>query len=114
MCRCDAEDVLTFLRDALEDEGYAVEAARDGTEALALAAVSRPDAILLDLRMPVLDGWGFLQAYRALPAPHAPVIVLTAQRVTKTAAELGADGLLRKPFALRDLFGLLETHLRPA
>jgi DNA-binding response OmpR family regulator len=111
-----AEDdpaIRFLLETVLCDEGYEVAQSGDGKEALAVAATGWPDAVLLDLRMPALDGWGFLQAYRGLPGPHAPVVVLTAQRVTKTAAEFGAAAILRKPFEIAEVCAVLAAHVRP-
>jgi len=94
-----------FVADVLVDEGYRVLAAPDGAEALAiLAGGARPSLVLLDMHMPVMDGWGFAEAYRRLPAPRAPLVVMTAAHDTRERADaIGADGLLAKPFDLDDL-----------
>ena len=71
-----------LLLMVLEDEGYAAEGAPDGQRALALAAEGTPPAlILLDVRMPFMDGWAFLRAYRERYPRPVPVIVVTAQAV---------------------------------
>src|ERR671933_1253799 len=89
---------------ALSDAGYEVIEANDGAAALALVRQRPPDVILLDMRMPIMDGWEFAQAYRHLPGPHAPVIVVTAASdPAERAAEIKADGYLAKPFQLDDL-----------
>ena len=64
--------------------------------------------ILLDLRMPILDGWGFLEAYRGRPGPHAPVVALTASHDKATSAlPPGVSGFLAKPFDLYELLDLV-------
>ena len=97
------------IREALEDEGCRVREASHGEEALTLLTEEIPDVIVLDMRMPVLDGWGFARAYRALPGPHAPIVVVTAAQDAHTwGAEINADAILPKPFDLSDLFGVLS------
>lgn len=89
----------------LEDEGYAVLVAGDGIDALDRLTATRPDAIVLDISMPRMDGFAFADelSRRGLRA-GLPVIVLTADgRAQEKAARLGADGYLAKPFALDDL-----------
>jgi two-component system, chemotaxis family, chemotaxis protein CheY len=112
----DDPHIREFLCDALGDEGYPVVAAADGAEALdrleGLLPV-RPGLILLDMNMPVLDGWGFAGAYRQFPSPagHAPIVVCTAAHAApRCAAEVGADGFLSKPFDLSALFHILERY----
>jgi CheY-like chemotaxis protein len=68
-----------------------------------------PDVILLDMRMPVMDGWQFASAYRELPGPRARVVAMTAARdAARSGAEIGADGNLAKPFELDDLLNLVD------
>lgn len=110
----DDEAILEFVKEALADEGYTVLTALDGAEALQIAAQSPPDLILLDMRMPVTDGWQFASAYRAAPGPHAPTIVMTAARdAPAIAREIGADGYLAKPFSLDDLLEVVARHALP-
>ena len=64
------------------------------------------------MRMPVLDGWAFVRRYRALPPPHAPIVVMTAATdAGQWAAEVGADGVLAKPFEIERLLDVLEHFL---
>src|SRR5438094_8308706 len=100
-----------ILRDALstviEHEGYNVEAASNGQEALDRVAHGPPDAILLDMRMPILDGWGFARELCARGL-RVPILVLTAERnAQQCAAEIGAEGYLGKPFAIAELLATL-------
>jgi CheY-like chemotaxis protein len=96
---------------ALQDGGYAVDLVGDGLAALPRAAAAPPDLIVLDLRMPVLDGAGFLRAYRAQPGPRAPVLLVTAA-ATPAVADLEVDAVLAKPFDLTELYRTVEELLR--
>lgn len=108
----DDESIRNFVSLALAYDGYEVMCASHGAAALELVAESPPSLILLDMRMPVLDGWGFARAYRERPGPRAPIIVLTAARdADRRASEIGAAGYLAKPFDLDDLFALVERHM---
>ncbi len=103
--------ILGFIRDVLTDEGYEMVEAIDGAEALDLATRQPPDLILLDMRLPVLDGWQFADAYRATPGPHAPIIVMTAARdAAGIATEIQAQGYLAKPFNLDDLLAVIRKY----
>ena len=112
----DDVDAAELLRDALEAAGYGAATAHDGAEGLALARIHRPDLILLDLMMPDISGWAFLDLYRHVPGPHAPVIVVSAihpasldmSRLTGA----GADDVIRKPFSLDHLLAVVRQHLR--
>ena len=111
----DDENIRDFVVLALTEEGYEVVTAPDGRVALDLAAAQPPALILLDMRMPVMDGWAFALAYRALPPPHAPIAVLTAARdAAKYAAEISADAHLAKPFGLAELSRLVARFVPPA
>ena len=97
----------------LSEEGYEVVTAADGAAALARLRERPPGLILLDLRMPGMDGWAFARAYRRSPGPHAPIVVLTAAReAAERAAQIGADGVLSKPFDLDELLDLVGRHTR--
>jgi CheY-like chemotaxis protein len=102
----DDDAIRTFVGEALEDEGYTVCAARDGREALAAAAAAPPCAILLDMRMPTMDGWAFAAAYRARTDRPAPLVCMTAAAAGARARAVAAAATLAKPF---DLDALLAT-----
>jgi two-component system, OmpR family, response regulator MtrA len=91
---------------ALSDEGFEVDQAKDGLTALEAIDRRHPDLILLDMRMPGMDGWEFVKRYRERPHPQAPIIVLTAaQDAAQRGADVNAAGYVSKPF---DLDTLLE------
>ena len=109
----DDLDIAELVRLALTDEGHEVVIASNGSAALELALVTPFDLILLDMRMPVMDGCEFVRAYRTSPEPRAPVVVVTAARdAAERAAEINADGHLAKPFGLEELLAVVELHAR--
>ena len=102
----DDPAIRDFLSLALEDEGYSVQTATNGQEALDKVRRDPPDAILLDLMMPTMDGWCFLTARRTLSARcQVPVLVMSAAGGSHMARELGAGGFLAKPFDLDAMLG---------
>ena len=110
----DEPAVRDSLRRALALEGYEVELAADGGEALRLLATSSPDAIVLDLLMPGVDGLEVCRRLRA-GGDQVPILILTARdsvgdRVT--GLDAGADDYLVKPFALEELLARLRALLR--
>ena len=99
----DDEAILDVVSDVLRLEGYPVETAIDGEAALAAVERSRPLLVLLDMRMPRLDGWGFARALRERGI-RLPILVMTAARdAAGWADEIGAEGYLAKPFDLAQL-----------
>jgi DNA-binding response OmpR family regulator len=105
----DDEHILDFLGIALEDEGYKVVTAPHGAAALDVVRQQPPQVIILDLWMPVMDGWQFLREYRAQPEPHAAVIALTAaQYDSNRGTEIEADAFLTKPFSLDTLIQVVD------
>ncbi len=107
----DDPDILEAVCDILESEGYRVARARNGIEALERIEAERPDLILLDLMMPVMDGAAFSRALRArYPGAGIPVVVITADSNPDRAGEVGADGFLAKPFDIESL--LAEVSAR--
>lgn len=96
----------------LADEGYIVVMAEHGRDALERLASVQPDLILLDMRMPIMDGWELARVYRGWPAPHACIVVLTAaQDAASRAAQIDAAGFLAKPFGLDELLGTVSHFL---
>jgi DNA-binding response OmpR family regulator len=98
---------------ALEEEGHEVLTAPEGAAAMAMIAESSPDVILLDTRMPVMDGWEFARQYHQQEGFRAPLIVLSAaDDPSGTAEEIGADGYLAKPFDINELASIVNRFLR--
>ena len=107
----DDTSIRSFVEMALDGEGYAVSTAMNGAQALAVTVQVQPDLILLDMRMPVMDGWTFARTYREQAGPHAPIVVITAATdAGERAAEINADGYLGKPFDLDDLLVLVSKY----
>lgn len=106
----DDAAVLETVTDILREEGYTVVPAASSLEALTLAAGARPALVLLDMRMPQLNGWQFAARLRELGL-DVPIVVMTAaQDSSRWADEIGAAGVLPKPFNLLDLLAVVERH----
>ncbi len=103
----DEPDVRWLLRVSLERVGHEVLLAEDGLRGVAMAQRQKPDAIVLDLMMPVMDGYGVLDALgRDQRTSHVPVLVLTAKALPEEeerCVEAGARRFLTKPFDPSDL-----------
>lgn len=105
----DDASILEMVSEVLVSEGYKTLGARDGKEALAVLEKARPQLILLDMRMPVMDGWAFASALRERGQQAPPVIVMTAaEDARRWAAEISAQGYLAKPFDLDDLLAVVK------
>jgi len=110
----DTPQIRELIAETLANEGYAVECACNGAKALVAVERNRPFLILLDLHMPVLDGWGFARAL-ADRSLHVPFIILTAARDPHHyARELGAVACVGKPFVLADLLDTVGEIYRTA
>jgi CheY-like chemotaxis protein len=116
----DDDTIRCSLRVVLEDEGFAVAEAANGKEALAYldAAPQAPCVILLDLMMPVMNGWEFLRRMRQRrqldPArPQVPLVVMSAAaNLARTPAQPEIAGALPKPFQVDQVRRLLDEHCR--
>ena len=109
----DEEAILSLLKRTLEPEGYDVVVAADGRSALALLEACNPGLVLLDIMMPVLDGFQTLDLIRQ--RSNVPVIMLTARCEVTTVRDtlgLGADDYVRKPFHARELLARIKAKLR--
>lgn len=104
----DEADIRDTIAELLADEGYAVEEASDGAEALAKAKGCHPAMVLLDLMMPGMNGWEFRARQRDDPdLAGIPVIVVSA---LGRVPGVDAAGYLQKPFELDDLLSVVRRH----
>ena len=109
----DDKNIAELLQLYLEKEGYAVTVAADGGQALSKFRAIRPDLVLLDVMMPVMDGWEVCKAIRS--ESQTPVIMLTAKSETDdkvTGLKAGADDYITKPFEMREVLARIEAVLR--
>lgn len=109
----DKANMRRLLQEYLTEQGYRVTTAENGRMALFAARHTPPDLILLDIMMPEMDGYTFLQSYRT--EASTPIIFLTA-KVEETdkviGLELGADDYITKPFGMRELLARVRAVLR--
>ncbi|MEI7457447.1 MAG: HD domain-containing phosphohydrolase [Nitrosomonadales bacterium] len=110
----DTPTSLRLLTDILKDEGYEVRAAISGELALRAAIANPPDLILLDIRMPEMDGFEVCRRLKASPATDVPVIFVSAASETEEKLrgfELGAVDFVTKPYQRDELLARVRTHL---
>ena len=109
----DEERIVSLVKAYLEQEGFRVATAGDGTEALIVARTETPDLIILDIMMPEMDGYEFMRLHRR--EQNTPIILLTA-KVNEDdkviGLELGADDYVIKPFRPRELLARIRAVLR--
>ena len=109
----DNDDNIYMLQKRLARAGFTVVIARDGAQGVALASAERPDLILMDLGLPVLDGWEATRRIKAAAeTKHIPVIALTANAMTgdqEKAISAGCDDFDTKPVELPRLLGKIQA-----
>jgi len=111
----DHAAISDLVAAALEDDGYRVLTARDGHDALQLVQRAPPDAIVLDLMLPNLDGWQVIRWCRAHPATTAiPIIVVSAALDATQDADIEPLVFVEKPFDLDVLLVLVEDAVSPS
>ena len=109
----DDPNIRELLQLYLEKEGYAVTLAADGGQGLEKFRTNQPNLVLLDVMMPVMDGWEVCKAIRE--AGNTPVIMLTAKGETDDKVmglKAGADDYVTKPFEMKELLARIEAVLR--
>ena len=109
----DDGNIAELLRLYLERDGFEVQCAADGGEGVAAFRAYDPDIVLLDIMLPVLDGWSVLREIRK--DSRTPVIMLTAKSETPdkvSGLEMGADDYVTKPFEVKELLARIHAVLR--
>jgi CheY-like chemotaxis protein len=111
----DAADIRSILARILQQSGYRVIETKNGQDALASLQNEWPDVVLLDLSMPVVDGWETLSAIRALPGgDQLPIIAVTAHAMVgdrEAVLSHGFDAYIMKPLDLRGLVNMVQQLL---
>ncbi len=112
----DDVDILSSLAEVIRDEGFTVYTAANGYQALMQVEQNEPALIFLDLMLPQMNGWRFVQELRArFPDTKAPIVLVSAVHdIAREAAKLGAQRFLRKPFDLADIVRITRECCRPA
>ena len=109
----DENNIAELLHLYLEKEGFETQVARDGGKAVDLFRSFKPDLVLLDIMLPVLDGWSVLKKIRA--EDKTPIIMLTAKGEVQdkvTGLEQGADDYMVKPFEMKEVLARIHAVLR--
>jgi two-component system cell cycle response regulator DivK len=111
----DQEDLRAILRDVLSASGYTVIEAVDGAESVAKAASERPDLVLMDIQLPVLDGYDATRQIKALPGlAMIPIIAVSSFAMKgdeEKARASGCDDYVTKPYGPMDLLRLVRRYL---
>ncbi len=111
----DNDDHVYMLKSRLERKGFSVLVARDGAEGIAMAVDHKPALILMDLSLPVIDGWEATRQLKARPdTRHIPIIVITAHAMEgdrESALATGCDDFDTKPVQFPRLLGKIQNLL---
>jgi CheY-like chemotaxis protein len=108
----DDPDLLTLMEMILADAGHRVRTAPEGRAALERVGEEMPGLILLDMRMPGMNGWEFAREFRARHGAACPIVVVTAaENAARRAEEVSADAWLSKPFDLDEVLALVARFL---
>lgn len=109
----DEKDLLLLIKEELEEHNYHVLMALNGQEALdQISQNGVPDLILLDMNMPIMNGWTFSQKFADIYGRTSPIVIMTAADDSQTRAmEIGADSYLGKPFDMESLNKTVESIL---
>ena len=110
----DDPSILSTVADILEFEGYSVECASSGEQALEIVDQSLPALVLLDMRMPTMDGWDFAREIEERGIKLPIVVMTAAQNAKQWAQEINAQGYIAKPFDLADLLDEVQRVRRTA
>jgi two-component system, chemotaxis family, chemotaxis protein CheY len=109
----DDPTILATVCEALDLEGLPFVTATNGAEALLAVDLNKPSLVLLDMRMPILDGWGFMRAIRERGLNLSVVVMTAAADARRWGREIGAQGVLPKPFELDELLSAVARLRQP-
>jgi two-component system cell cycle response regulator DivK len=111
----DQEDNMQILRDMLTSAGYEIVEAVNGEQALAAVAKQRPDLILMDIQLPIMDGYEATRRIKADPALRSiPIIAVTSHALSggeEKARAAGCDDFVPKPYSPRQLLAKIRQYL---
>jgi CheY-like chemotaxis protein len=108
----DDEDMIEVIELVLQDAGYTTRSALNGKQALEAIETEMPALIVLDMLMPVMNGWQFASEFHARYGNGVPILVATAaEHVQRRGDEIDAAGVLPKPFEVSDLLRLVARHV---
>jgi two-component system cell cycle response regulator DivK len=108
----DHDDARRILRDMLAGTDYQLVEAENGEEALAAVARQRPDLILMDIQLPILDGYEATRRIKADPALRSiPIIAVTSYALSGDEAKAGCDDFIPKPYSPRELLAKVRQYL---
>ena len=112
----DTEDNRRILRDLLTNAGFEVLEATDGEKGVAAAVAENPDLILMDIQLPVIDGYEATRRIKSDPkSSHIPIIAVTSYALSGDEAktrEAGCDGYIAKPYSPRQILAMVRDFLR--
>jgi CheY-like chemotaxis protein len=111
----DDPAIQSLITDVLEEEGYRVLNARNGAEAIELLDRTRPDVVVLDLLMPVMHGWEFMETYaERTGGAKIPIVVVSVNAVLPRSFDrFGVRSCISKPFRINDLLQAVEDAVQP-
>jgi CheY-like chemotaxis protein len=111
----DDADMIEVIELVLQEAGYTTRSALNGQLALTEVAAAMPAMIVLDMLMPVMNGWQFAQEFRARYGRSVPIVVATAAEHARSRTEtLDVSDVLPKPFEVNELLRLIALHLPSA
>jgi CheY-like chemotaxis protein len=110
----DDDDFREALSEVLSEAGYPVQQAENGEAALARVAAEAPGIVLLDLKMPVMDGWGVIERMRQDPrTAHVPILILSAYGFEWESELLGAQGYVPKSVGTQEILDRVRRAAGP-
>lgn len=104
----DDPDIRRLLEEVFREEGFMVVTAHHGAAAISILGWLRPDVIVLDIHMPVMDGVAFAAAYQARPGPHAPIVVFSTAAESPGIRAIHPASVVTKPCDLDMLIATVE------